>query len=128
MASKKSRPENEALPNLPKPIPSKNESNDEYKKVESDNQVSSSNVISLSVEETNALRAKIGLPPLKTSNETSNNDTEDKKEALKVAEKAGGTLIPNSSKNEVHVPATNISQMTEAEKIRERIKQRRYVL
>lgn len=83
---------------------------------------SSGAVLSMSVEDSNALRAKLGLPPLKMSSEKSEEAT---KEAEQKAKDAGGTLIPNSNKNEVHVPAKNLSEMAQAEKIREKIKQRR---
>ncbi len=96
-------------------------------------------MISLSVEETNKLRASLGLAPLKveSSNKNANGagGEEDeaekarKAEALAVAEaqakKVGGTVIPGSNKNEVHIPPENISEKTLAEKMREKIRQRK---
>ena len=95
---------------------------DDRKSPEDENN-SSKHVESLSIEETNKLRASLGLAPLKIN--TDNEDKNKEKELKKKADEFGGELIPNSRDNEIHIPAKNLGQLSEADKIRERIKQRR---
>jgi len=78
-------------------------------------------VESLSIEETNKLRASLGLAPLKINQPK----TEDKKENLKSdADKSlEGTAIPNS--NVRHKPAENLTNKSATEKMRERLQQRK---
>ena len=73
---------------------------------------------SLSIEETNKLRASIGLPPLKINapkkEEPQSETPEDSKD---------GKLIPNS--NVRHKPAENLTEKSATEKMRERLQQRK---
>lgn len=60
------------------------------------------------------------------ADDSNNKEAEDvKAEKEAIAKKEGGSLIPNSNKYEVHKPAKNMAEKTEADKIRERIKMRR---
>ena len=72
---------------------------------------------SLSIEETNKLRASIGLPPLKINQPK----VEDVKEEN--GKNQEGTAIPNS--NVRHKPAENITSKSATEKMRERLQQRK---
>ena len=73
---------------------------------------------SLSIEETNKLRASLGLAPLKVN-------VAKKEEKASTAENDGkeGTLIPNSDVR--HKPAENITAKSETAKLRERLEHRR---
>merc|ERR1712004_446290 len=73
---------------------------------------------SLSIEETNKLRASLGLAPLKVN-------VVKKEEKASTAENDGkeGTLIPNSDAR--HKPAENITAKSETAKLRERLEHRR---
>ena len=75
----------------------------------------------MSIEETNKLRASLGLAPLKINQPK----IEDKKENLKSdADKSlEGTAIPNS--NVRHKPAENLTNKSATEKMRERLQQRK---
>ena len=92
------------------------------------------------MEETNKLRASLGLAPLKVEGAANGGSgggdiggggeedeaaAEQRRRAEEQAKALGGTLIPNSKKNEVHVPPENWSEKSKADKIREKIKQRR---
>ncbi|KAK6640297.1 hypothetical protein RUM44_011983 [Polyplax serrata] len=68
---------------------------------------------SLSIEETNKLRAKLGLKPLKVSSKDEKHMVSDKP-----ADQAGGGEF-------VHKPASNISEKIKGEKIRERLAERK---
>lgn len=89
----------------------------------------SQKVLSMSVAETNALRASLGLAPLKEKNAVDKNATQAEKKEQKAREEfarsQGGTLIPNSTKHEIHKAPENLSQKTYAEKLRERIQERK---
>ena len=74
---------------------------------------------SLSIEETNKLRASIGLPPLKVNSGPPKKEEEADRDGGKE-----GTLIPNSD-NVRHKPAEDITAKSEAAKLRERLAQRR---
>ena len=76
--------------------------------------------VSLSIAETNKLRASLGLAPLRINKEEKKSKDEQEKLEEK-AEAAGGTLIPGSRNNEIHVPAGNLKEKSLAEKLRERI-------
>jgi len=74
---------------------------------------------SLSIEETNKLRASIGLPPLKVNKPKVEDDKEeDDPNAAK-----DGKLIPNT--NVRHKPAENLTEKSATEKMRERLQQRK---
>ena len=75
----------------------------------------------MSIEETNKLRAKLGLKPLNVGSgaaaakpDDGNPGEEDTKE---------GTAIPGSEVR--HLPAKNLSEKTHMEKMREKLQQRR---
>merc|ERR1712029_1316975 len=74
---------------------------------------------SLSIEETNKLRASIGLPPLKINQPK----VEPKKEPIETDSKHEGTAIPNSDVR--HKPAENLTNKSATEKMRERLQQRK---
>lgn len=80
-------------------------------------EVSSKSQESLSIEETNKLRASLGLAPLKINKpkveETENDKDKDKE----------GKLIPNS--NVRHKPAENLTHKSATEKMREKLQQRK---
>ena len=86
---------------------------------------SSANVISLSVEETNKLRASLGLAPLKDDSKPTEEDEEKKRELEAMAKKEGGTLIPGSRKNEIHKAPENLAQKSLADKLKDRIAERK---
>ena len=74
---------------------------------------------SLSIEETNKLRASIGLPPLKVNSVKK----EDKAKPEEEEDGKEGRAIPNSEVR--HKPAENLTAKSETSKIRERLEQRR---
>ena len=83
----------------------------------------SKTVESLSIDESNKLRASLGLPPLKinlpkkeeeSATESTENIKDDNKE---------GSLIPNSTVR--HKPAINLTEKSATEKMRERLQQRK---
>lgn len=86
---------------------------------------SSGSVQSMSIEESNKLRAQLGMAPLKISggggggpNSNANSHHEDAND-----NKLEGSMIPNST--ERHKPPINLSEKSATEKMRERLKQRR---
>ncbi|TRY71736.1 hypothetical protein TCAL_08157 [Tigriopus californicus] len=89
----------------------------------------SQKILSMSVAESNALRASLGLAPLKEKNAVDPNGTREERREHKAREEfaraQGGTLIPNSTKHEIHKAPENLSQKTHAEKLRERIQERK---
>ncbi|XP_067623930.1 U4/U6.U5 tri-snRNP-associated protein 1 [Eurosta solidaginis] len=80
----------------------------------------------LSIEETNKLRAKLGLKPLELDNGPSKPSAAVAAEAKKVAP---GEKDLASYKDEwgefLHKPATNLKEKAEGEKLREKLKQRK---
>lgn len=75
----------------------------------------------LSVEETNKLRAKLGLKPLEVGDSAAVAETSDKPK-----KDAEGNLLRKDEWGEFyHKPAGNIKEKIEAEKIREKIRQRK---
>ena len=83
---------------------------------------SKGSVESLSIEETNKLRASLGLPPLKLEKSIKKVDSENNKEADDDNNKEG-KLIPNSTVR--HKPAENLREKSNTEKMRERLQQRK---
>ena len=75
---------------------------------------------SLSVDETNKLRASLGLAPLKINSSKVEPKTEEQMESEKSLE---GTAIPGSDVR--HKPAENLSNKSATEKMRERLQQRK---
>jgi len=75
---------------------------------------------SLSVDETNKLRASLGLAPLKINPPKVEPKTEEQMESEKLLE---GTAIPGSDVR--HKPAENLSNKSATEKMRERLQQRK---
>ena len=73
----------------------------------------------MSIEETNKLRASLGLAPLKV--ETKDKKSEDRNE--KDDDQKEGKLIPNSTVR--HKPAENLTEKSATEKMRERLQQRK---
>ena len=86
-------------------------------------------VISLSIDETNKLRAKLGLKPLNVNADgTSNRSASEERELEKRQQRAremGGTLIEGDKNNTVHIPAKNIGEASLADKMRERLAERK---
>jgi len=74
----------------------------------------SKEVISLSIEETNKLRASLGLKPL---NITDKNKAEDEEGE----ENLEGTLIPGDRDKTRHLPPQHIGQVKKSEKLREKL-------
>ena len=83
---------------------------------------SKGSVESLSIEETNKLRASLGLPPLKLEKAVKKVDSENNKETDDDNNKEG-KLIPNSTVR--HKPAENLREKSNTEKMRERLQQRK---
>ena len=109
---------------LPGDVPSKTNKADD--KQEPDEATSSSKEISLSVEETNKLRAKLGLAPLKISgNESASSKEKKKKELDSKTDKDFSHLeiIPGSEVR--HNPAENLTQKLGANKLRDKLKRKR---
>ena len=73
---------------------------------------------SLSIEETNKLRASLGLAPLKL-----NEPKKEEKDPIVENDGKEGTLIPDSDVR--HKPAENITAKSETAKLREKLEQRR---
>ena len=109
---------------LPGDVPFKTDKTDD--KQEPDETTSSSKEISLSVEETNKLRAKLGLAPLKiTGNESASSKEKKKKELDSKTDKDYSHLeiIPGSEVR--HNPAENLTQKLGANKLRDKLKRKR---
>ncbi len=78
---------------------------------------------SLSVEETNKLRASLGLPPLKESKPKPKPEADDGAAAEAADDGKEGTAVPNSDVR--HKPAVNLTEKSATEKMRERLNQRK---
>ena len=77
---------------------------------------------SLSIEETNKLRASIGLPPLKM-NKPKEPKADDNIKEENGSKNLEGTAIPNSDVR--HKPAENLTTKSATEKMREKLQQRK---
>jgi U4/U6.U5 tri-snRNP-associated protein 1 len=87
-----------------------------------------SGVVSLSVEETNRLREKLGMKPLRTNDPNrvrSASEERDLKERVENATREGGTYIEGSLRHEVHKAPENLAQKSLAEKMRLRLAERK---
>lgn len=89
-----------------------------YSKNESSATTSNKSVESLSIEETNKLRAKLGLKPLEVSGSSSKDDSSrsKSKEDAKLKDDLGEFY---------HKPANNLAEKAQQEKIRSRLSERK---
>lgn len=78
---------------------------------------SSGFIASMSIEESNKLRAKLGLKPLNIGGGAAK-DAEEEDDGTKE-----GSLIPGSDVR--HLPAVNLTEKTHIEKMREKLQQKR---
>ena len=83
----------------------------------------SASVESLSIEETNKLRASLGLPPLKINKPVKEEATKEKEKEKEKDDTKEGVAIPNSDVR--HKPAENLTEKSNTEKMRERLLQRK---
>uniref|UniRef100_A0A182VSG8 U4/U6.U5 tri-snRNP-associated protein 1 n=1 Tax=Anopheles minimus TaxID=112268 RepID=A0A182VSG8_9DIPT len=76
---------------------------------------------SLSIEETNKLRAKLGLRPLEVGTGTKSTDSS----TAKGSEQENSEKLKDDWGEFYHKPAKNLSEKTQEEKIRDKVKERR---
>ncbi|KAK7866845.1 hypothetical protein R5R35_006019 [Gryllus longicercus] len=84
---------------------------------------SSSSGESLSIEETNKLRARLGLKPLKVDD--IHTLTSEELEKKKERELSGATMGGKDMGEFVHRPADNIAQKTQSDRIRQKLQEKR---